>query len=102
MRIHGNWCGPSWTGGQNVDAMDYTGSWNYPAIDSLDRACRTHDKACGSRGKTGCCSRDDDALIVAALKTAGNPINILLKPSLVTKALAVAAGMEIASLTRKC
>ena len=65
-----------------------TGSWSYPAIDKLDRACRTHDKECGSRGDVGCCSRDDNKLIVAALKVANNPINILFKPSLVTKARA--------------
>jgi hypothetical protein len=82
--------------------MDYRGSWSARAIDSLDRACRAHDKRCASRGTRGCCSRDDDKLIVAALKTAGNPMNILFKPSLVTKAVAVAAGMEIASLTRRC
>lgn len=102
VKIHGNWCGPSWTGGQAVDAQDYTGSWNAKAIDSLDRACRAHDKACASRGEKGCCSKDDGKLIAAALKTASNPVNILLKPSLVTTALAVAAGMEIASLTRRC
>ena len=102
VKIHGNWCGPGWTGGQSVDAQDYTGSWSYPALDQLDRACRTHDKECGSRGEIGCCSRDDKKLIVAALKVANNPINILFKPSLVTKARAVVAGMTIASTTRRC
>ena len=102
VKIHGNWCGPGWTGGQSVDAQDYTGSWSYSAIDKLDRACRTHDKECGSRGDIGCCTRDDKKLIATALKVANNPINILFKPSLVTKARAVAAGMTIASTTRRC
>jgi len=102
VKIHGNWCGPNWTGGKNVSASKYRGSWSARALDSLDRACRAHDKACASRGKLGCCSRDDDKLIVSALKTAANPINILFKPSLVVTAAAVAAGMEIASLTRRC
>lgn len=102
VKIHGNWCGPNWTGGKNVASEDYTGSWSYPAIDQLDAACRKHDRECGARGKIGCCSRDDNKLIVTALKVAANPINILMKPSLVATALAVAAGMEIASLTRRC
>lgn len=102
VKIHGNWCGPGWTGGQNVDAQDYTGSWSYPAVDKLDEACRRHDKSCGSRGDVGCCSTDDNKLIVAALKVANNPINIIFKPLLVTKARAVAAGMTIASTTRRC
>jgi len=102
VKIHGNWCGPNWTGGQKVAAADYKGSWDYPAIDKLDAACRIHDRKCGSRGNLGCCEGDDRKLINAAMKVAANPINVLLKPSLVTTALAVAAGMEIASLTRRC
>ena len=102
VKIHGNWCGPGWTGGKKVDAQDYTGSWNARAIDSLDRACRAHDKACASRGDRGCCSRDDAKLIRAANRTAANPLNLVLKPTLVTKALAVASAMSIAQLTRRC
>jgi hypothetical protein len=102
VKIHGNWCGPSWTGGQKVDAQDYKGSWSYPAIDQLDRACRTHDKECASRGDKGCCAKDDEKLITVASKITQNPINILFKPTLVVKALAVANGMNIARLTRRC
>jgi hypothetical protein len=102
VKIHGNWCGPGWTGGQKVDAQDYTGSWNARAIDSLDRACRAHDKACASRGDKGCCSRDDAKLVRRALQIAANPINIIFKPSLAGKAAAVATAMNIAQQTRRC
>lgn len=102
VKIHGNWCGPTWTGGQKVDAKDYQGNWNGPAIDALDRACRTHDKACGSRGDIGCCTRDDTKLVRAALAIANNPINIIFKPTLSMKARAVATGISIASTTRRC
>lgn len=65
VKIHGNWCGPNWTGGQRVSAEDYTGPWDSPAIDPLDEACRSHDFACSS----GSCSRKaDSALITAARK----------------------------------
>ena len=102
VEIHGNWCGPKWTGGQKVDAVDYRGSWSYPAIDSLDRACRAHDKRCASRGDKGCCSRDDAKLVRTALKIAANPINIIFKPTLAAKAAAVATAMNIAQQTRRC
>lgn len=62
-QIHGNWCGPDWTGGQNVSAEDYQGSWNYPAIDQLDAACAQHDRDC-SQG--GCSKAGDTRLIKAA------------------------------------
>lgn len=102
VKIHGNWCGPGWTGGQKVDAQDYQGSWNSKAIDSLDRACRAHDKACASRGDKGCCSRDDDKLIRAASKITSNPINLIFKPTLTYKAAAVITAMNIAKITRRC
>ena len=102
VKIHGNWCGPSWTGGQKVDAVDYTGSWNARAIDELDRACRAHDKACASRGDKGCCARDDEKLIRVAAKISSSPLTILFKPTYAYKAAAVATAMNIAKITRRC
>jgi len=102
VKIHGNWCGPGWTGGQKVDAQDYKGSWSYPAVDKLDAACRKHDKACASRGDKGCCSRDDAKLVRVALKESLNPINIIFRPGYAAKAAAVANGINLASLTRRC
>jgi len=102
VRIHGNWCGPGWTGGQKVDAQDYKGSWKYPAVSKLDAACRAHDKACASRGDKGCCARDDRKLVRVAIKESTNPINIIFRPAYAATANAVANGINLASLTRRC
>jgi hypothetical protein len=102
VKIHGNWCGPKWTGGQKVDAKDYTGSWSYPAISKLDKACRAHDKACASRGDKGCCASDDRKLVRVAIRESTNPINILFKPLYAATANAVANGINVASSYRKC
>ena len=101
-KIHGNWCGPNWTGGKNVAASEYRGDWNGPAVSKLDEACRLHDKECASRGDKGCCSKDDAKLVRTALKESLNPINILFRPGYAATAAAVANGINLASLTRKC
>ena len=62
VKIHGNWCGPNWTGGQAVAAEDYQGSWNYPALDPLDAACAAHDLDCSKNG----CSKAGDARLIKA------------------------------------
>lgn len=62
-KIHGNWCGPNWTGGQNVAAEDYKGSWTFPAETKLDAFCRAHDLDCS---KGGCSKKGDTALIKGA------------------------------------
>jgi hypothetical protein len=102
VKIHGNWCGPNWTGGQKVDAQDYQGSWSYPAIDKLDAACRKHDRECAARGDLGCCARDDDKLIRVAAKISRSPLTLLFKPAYAYKAAAVATAMNIAKITRRC
>lgn len=65
-KIHGNWCGPNWTGGKNVSAQDYKGSWNAPCSTKLDCACRAHDKDCSH--PKGCSKAGDTRLIEAANK----------------------------------
>ena len=102
VKIHGNWCGPNWTGGKNVPASEYSGSWTYPAISKLDKACRAHDKACASRGDKGCCAKDDRKLVRVAIKESTNPINIIFRPFYAATANAVATGINLASITRKC
>ena len=62
VKIHGNWCGPNWTGGQKVAAEDYTGPWDGPTISKLDKACAQHDKSCSEGG----CSKADDTRLIAA------------------------------------
>ena len=67
MRFYGNWCGPNWTGGQDISAQEYEkrgGDWNFPAVDPLDAACRAHDKSCS--GPRGCSTAGDKELIKAA------------------------------------
>ena len=64
VKIHGNWCGPNWTGGQRVPADEYTGPWDGPAISPLDEACRSHDKSCSS----GQCSRAADTKLINAAR----------------------------------
>jgi hypothetical protein len=46
VKIHGNWCGPNWTGGRKLSAQEYEErglDWNSIAISPLDEACRFHD-----------------------------------------------------------
>jgi len=63
VKIHGNWCGPNWTGGQAVAAEDYQGSWSFPAETKLDAFCRAHDLDCS---KGGCSKAGDLRLIKGA------------------------------------
>ena len=60
VRIHGNWCGPNWTGGRKVAAEDYTGPWDGPVTSGLDKCCRSHDKSCSS----GSCTRAADTTLI--------------------------------------
>ena len=75
-QIHGNWCGPNWTGGfrKPWDKMTVReqrlaeqGGW----VDDLDNCCRTHDKAhaacraqfpCDYDGQQQCLERADRVL----------------------------------------
>ena len=74
VKIHGNWCGPNWTGGQRVAAEDYKGPWDGPAISKLDEACRAHDLDCS---KGGCSKAGDTRLIKAARKRILNDADAL-------------------------
>jgi len=67
VKIHGNWCGPNWTGGRKLSAEDYAKrgySWNSSCTDALDCACRNHDRACSH--PKGCSKKADTALIKVA------------------------------------
>ena len=118
VKIHGNWCGPNWTGGQKVAAEDYTGPWDGPAISRLDEACRSHDKSCSS----GSCSRAADTRLIHAAEKRILPQSVaavmeiqLLNPFLDKKkrkkmekrleesqdAVIVATGIEIARMFRR-
>ena len=64
VQIHGNWCGPNWTGGKKVSADEYTGPWDGPVTSKLDQCCRSHDQGCSS----GQCSKADDTKLIACAK----------------------------------
>lgn len=99
VRLHGNWCGPNWTDGKaqpaNADEVDFKGA----CIDTLDCACRAHDKDCAH--DLGCSRKGDSKLILAALKVAANPINRIFNPGMVAAAQVVIPAIAAARITRK-
>ena len=102
VRIHGNWCGPSWTAGRNIDALTYKqqgGQFDEPCIDKLDCACRNHDRDCAH--PLGCSRKGDEKLIKTALAVSLNPANRIFNPTLADKAALVAAGIAAARPTRR-
>jgi hypothetical protein len=65
MKIHGNWCGPSWTGGRRLTAQEYDErglDWKGPAKTPLDEACRFHD----FEGRSGRLTRAADTRLIKA------------------------------------
>ncbi len=99
VKIHGNWCGPNWTGGQKVSAQDYQGDWNYPAVSKLDRACRVHDRDCSHTD--GCSSAADRKLAKVALAISTNWKTRLFQPNLAKAAERIYAVMLISQRTRR-
>jgi len=118
VKIHGNWCGPNWTGGQKVAASEYRGDWNHPAITLLDACCAAHDKSCSS----GSCTRAADTRLIKCAETrilpqreatimefqTMNPFTSRSKRKALQKrldessdAMLVATGIEIARLFRR-
>ena len=68
MKIHGNWCGPNWTGGRRLTAQEYDErglDWNAIAISPLDEACRSHDFDC----RSGECTRRGDTELIRVART---------------------------------
>jgi len=90
VRIHGNYCGPNWTGGKPYAANDSRVDWSVKPIDSLDRACMEHDRSCID----GCNAADDRRLARKATMIA------IFNPRLAPIARAISLGMWTASLTR--
>ena len=64
VRIHGNYCGPNWTGGKAYAASDPRVDWSVPCKDKLDCACKDHDRDCSH--PKGCSSSADAKLIRTA------------------------------------
>lgn len=97
VRIHGRWCGPNWTDGQNIDALAYKqagGDFKGRCVDKLDCACRAHDKDCANT--RGCSAKADRKLVRTALLVSLTTRN----QALAAKAKLIGAGIAAASLTR--
>ncbi len=82
-KIHGNWCGPNWTGGNKepyIPSLDQDGHYA-PPIDHVDIPCMHHDKCYSKcRDKHPCsplgrsfCEKKCDFFLVGRL--AGHPQN---------------------------
>lgn len=91
VKIHGNYCGPNWTGGKPLPSSSKKVDWTVKPIDVLDTACRNHDLACSKGG----CSAADDRRLARKATMIG-----IFNPRLAPIARAIAVGMWTASLTR--
>jgi RHS repeat-associated protein len=63
MKIHGNWCGPYWTGGfwkawDEMDVNEQRITETRGVIDGLDSCCRTHDKCHANCRKMYPCNKN--------------------------------------------
>ena len=95
VKIHGNYCGPNWTGGKPYAASDSRVNWNVPCVDNLDCACKKHDRDCAH--PKGCSRKGDAALVATAFwigLTARNP-------ALRSKAQAITTAITAASIVRR-
>lgn len=97
VRIYGRWCGPNWTDGRRISALDYKragGTFAGRCIDPLDCACRSHDRACAR--PSGCSARADRRLA----RTAAIRSVVSRNPAERAYARLIAAGILAASVTR--
>ncbi len=97
VRIYGRWCGPNWTDGRRVSALEYKqrgGDFQGRCVDPLDCACRRHDRDCAR--STGCSASADRRLARAAAVRAV----ISRNPAERAYARLIAAGILAASVTR--
>ena len=61
-KVHGNWCGPDWTGGYKTDFNSLTPDQRRnarAAVDPVDAACEKHDKCYGRCRDNHPCSPND-------------------------------------------
>lgn len=97
VRIYGRWCGPNWTDGRRISALDYKqagGDFKGRCVDALDCACRAHDKACAR--PSGCSAKADRKLAVVAATRA----LVSRNPAERAYARLIAAGILAVSVTR--
>ena len=103
VKIHGNYCGPNWTGGKKLSAEDFIAqghTWIRP-IDWLDRLCMDHDRSCGEAKDMGCSKKADQKLLDGISKWYRNPFNPIFHPIQNVKAQAVREGINLAQPWRK-
>lgn len=65
FKLHGNYCGPGWSGGK----YRKDGSYDVPSVDSWDESCRRHDSLIG-QGKL----LEADIDFLKSTATVGNPM----------------------------
>jgi hypothetical protein len=94
VRIHGNYCGPNWTGGKAYAAADKRVDWNVPCVDRLDCACKNHDRDCAH--PQGCSSKSDRILVRQAARVRTFSRDKVLR----AKAEAIIIAITTASYTR--
>lgn len=75
VKIHGNWCGPDWTGGRKEEYSPVNSSLYKSATTPLDSACKTHDvcyyqcrkeNPCDGDKRSSCFKSCDQSLTVSA------------------------------------
>jgi len=86
IRIHGNWCGPNWTGGQEGTYLPGLNQFYKSPVDAVDAVCEEHDKCyygcrsgfpCSQRSRQGC-MRQCDYWLVAELNLMRGPTAALI------------------------
>jgi RHS repeat-associated protein len=91
VKIHGNWCGPNWTGAKKEEYNPYQRDNYTKPIDNLDTACQVHDvcyyqcredNPCNKGARAQCHLKCDSNLDSVASKTKG------------TQAWAISKAME--------
>lgn len=102
VKIYGRWCGPNWTNNENISARDYLlrgGSFKTECNDSLDCACRAHDKDCAS-SELGCSYAGDTRLLRAANRILRNPLQKVVNPRRYLASRLIRDSMLVSRLTR--
>ena len=59
IAIHGNWCGPGWTGGKDESYTPHPAGYYAAPIDMLDAACKDHDICYYNCRKSNACNKDN-------------------------------------------
>ena len=67
VRIHGNWCGPDWTGGQR-EPFNYSSPPDHylPPTDYTDASCMRHDKCFATCRELNPCDKKKRAVCMAS------------------------------------